>query len=241
MRDIERYCNELVEWMRLKVSEAGGRGVVFGLSGGVDSAVVAGISKLAFPDTALGVIMPCNSHPEDEKDALLVADRLDLRTKTVDLSKTYHVLAKELGIENPKSIAAINIKPRLRMTTLYYIAQNNGYLVLGCSNRSEFTVGYFTKHGDTGADLLPIASIVKRDIWRMAEYLNVPREVIDKVPTAGLLEDQTDEEDMGFGYDVLDTYILEGTGPREVVVEIERMQDISDHKRKFPPIFTPKY
>ncbi|NLJ78116.1 MAG: NAD(+) synthase, partial [Tissierellia bacterium] len=115
------------------------------------------------------------------------------------------------------------------------------YLVLGCSNKSEFTVGYFTKHGDTGADLLPIASIVKRDIWKMAEYLNIPREVIDKVPTAGLVEDQTDEEDMGFSYDVLDTYILEGAGPEGDVAKIKRMHDISEHKRRFPPIFTSKY
>ncbi|NLJ78908.1 MAG: NAD(+) synthase, partial [Tissierellia bacterium] len=146
MKDIERYCDELVEWMRFKVLDAKGRGVVFGLSGGIDSAVVAGISKLAFPETALGVIMPCNSNPIDEEDALLVAERLDLKTRTVDLSETYNVLTKELQIQDGSSMAASNIKPRLRMTTLYYLAQSNGYLVLGCSNKSEFTVGYFTKH-----------------------------------------------------------------------------------------------
>ncbi len=240
MKDIERNCNELVEWLQLKVAEASGKGVVFGLSGGVDSAVVAGVCKQAFPETSLGVIMPCNSNPIDEKHALLVAKSLNLRTKKVDLSETYNIFAKTLGIEDVKDMAAANIKPRLRMTTLYYLAQRNNYLVLGCSNKSEFSIGYFTKYGDSGADLLPIASIVKRDIWKMAEHLNIPKEIIEKTPTAGLWEDQTDEEEMGFGYDVLDTFILEGTGPDEITGKIERMQRISEHKRKFPPIFTPK-
>ncbi|NLJ99399.1 MAG: NAD(+) synthase, partial [Tissierellia bacterium] len=172
--------------------------------------------------------------------ALLVAKSLNLRTKKVDLSETYNIFAKTLGIEDVKDMAAANIKPRLRMTTLYYLAQRNNYLVLGCSNKSEFSIGYFTKYGDSGADLLPIASIVKRDIWKMAEHLNIPKEIIEKTPTAGLWEDQTDEEEMGFGYDVLDTFILEGTGPDEITAKIERMQRISEHKRKFPPIFTPK-
>ena len=126
------------------------------------------------------------------------------------------------------------------MTTLYYFAQKNNYLVLGGSNKSEFTVGYFTKHGDSGADLLPIASFVKKDIWEMAKYLNIPDIIIEKPPTAGLWEDQTDEEEMGFGYDILDNFILEGTGPKDITKKIERMNRASEHKRNFPPIFIPK-
>lgn len=240
MIDIEKTCNELVGWLKLKVSDANGKGVVFGLSGGVDSAVVAGICKLAFPDTSLGIIMPCNSNPLDKEHALLVGESLKLKTKKVDLSKTYNIFTETLRSDDEKDMAAANIKPRLRMTTLYYFAQKNNYLVLGCSNKSEFTVGYFTKYGDSGADLLPIASIVKKDIWKMAEYLNIPEEIIIKIPTAGLWEDQTDEEEMGFGYDILDNYILEGTGPKEIVRKIDKMNSRSEHKRKFPPIFTPK-
>ena len=240
MEKIEKVCNELVEWLQIKVAEAGGKGVVFGLSGGVDSAVVAGLAKLAFPETSLGIIMPCHSNPIDEEHGLLIADALGLKTEKVDLSEVYDLFIKAANIEDTNNLATTNIKPRLRMTTLYYFAQKNNYLVLGGSNKSEFTVGYFTKHGDSGVDLLPIASFVKRDIWEMARYLNIPDIIIEKLPTAGLWEDQTDEEEMGFGYDVLDTFILERTGPKDITQKIERMNRISEHKRNFPPIFIPK-
>lgn len=240
MEKIEKVCNELVEWLQIKVAEAGGKGVVFGLSGGVDSAVVAGLAKLAFPETSLGIIMPCHSNPIDEEHGLLVADALGLKTEKVDLSEVYDLFIKAANIEDTNNLATANIKPRLRMTTLYYFAQKNNYLVLGGSNKSEFTVGYFTKHGDSGVDLLPIASFVKKDIWEMAKYLNIPDIIIKKPPTAGLWEDQTDEEEMGFGYDVLDTFILERTGPKDITQKIERMNRDSEHKRNFPPIFIPK-
>ncbi len=235
-----KVCNELVGWLKLKVNEANGKGVVFGLSGGVDSAVVAGLAKLAFPETSLGIIMPCHSNPIDEEHGLLVAGSLGLKTERVDLSEIYNLFIKTLNIKDTDNLATANIKPRLRMTTLYYFAQKNNYLVLGGSNKSEFTVGYFTKHGDSGVDLLPIASFVKKDIWEMAKYLNIPDIIIEKPPTAGLWEDQTDEEEMGFGYDILDNFILEGTGPKDITKKIERMNRASEHKRNFPPIFIPK-
>ena len=240
MKDVEKVCNNIVRWLKIKVKEANGKGVVFGLSGGVDSAVVAGIAKLAFPQTSLGIIMPCHSNPIDEKHGLLVADSLDLKTEKVDLSKTYDQFIESLDALDCNNLATANIKPRLRMTTLYYFAQSYNYLVLGCSNKSEFTVGYFTKYGDSGADLLPIASILKTDIWKMAKYLNIPKAIIEKSPTAGLWEDQTDEEEMGFGYDVLDNYRLNKTGPKDITERIKKMNRISEHKRNFPPIFIPK-
>ena len=240
MERTEKNCNELIKWLRLKVYDAHCKGVVFGLSGGVDSAVVAGLSKLAFPEDSLGIMMPCHSNPVDEKHGLLLADSLDLKTEKVDLSGIYDMFVKTLKIKNVDNLATANIKPRLRMITLYYFAQKNNYLVLGGSNKSEFTVGYFTKHGDSGVDLLPIASFVKKDIWNMARYLNIPDIIIDKTPTAGLWENQTDEEEMGFGYDILDKFILEGLGPKDIVEKIERMNKASEHKRKFPPIFIPE-
>ncbi|NMA86649.1 MAG: NAD(+) synthase [Tissierellia bacterium] len=238
---MEIIIDELVIWLRNKVNEAGGKGVVFGLSGGIDSAVVAGVSKLAFPDTSLGIIMPCHSNPIDEEHALLVADSLKLKTEKVDLSNIYDSFIDAVEIKNTNNLAKANIKPRLRMTTLYYYAGSYNYLVLGGSNKSEFTIGYFTKHGDSGADLLPIADFVKSDIRKIAKYLNIPSIVIEKPPTAGLWEGQTDEEEMGFNYDILDNYILNEKGPEKIVGKIQVMNKKSQHKRKFPPIFISNY
>ena len=240
MNHTEVIIDELIVWLRNKVNEAGGKGVVFGLSGGVDSAVVAGISKLAFPNTSLGIIMPCHSSPIDEEHGILVADSLDLETKKVDLTPVYDTLIETAKLDTNCDLAKANIKPRLRMTTLYYYAQSYNYLVLGGSNKSEFTIGYFTKHGDSGVDLLPLASFVKEDIWHMAKALNIPDIIIEKPPTAGLWEGQTDENEMGFDYFTLDKYILEQSGPSEIIEKIQGMNRRSEHKRNFPPIFVPK-
>jgi len=184
--------------------------------------------------------MPCYSNPKDEEDGLLVANRLGLKTRKVDLTKTYDSLVEAFSYESQSDLALANIKPRLRMTSLYYMAQELNYLVLGPTNLSEYKVGYYTKHGDSGVDLLPIASYVKKDIFKMAEYLNIPREIIEKKPSAGLWENQTDEDEMGFSYDDLDSYILRGEGTKELKDKIDRMDKRSEHKRKFPPIYQAK-
>ncbi len=181
--------------------------------------------------------MPCHSDPIDEEHGMLVAKKLNLEVAKVDLSDSFDVLLNSMKVENKNKMAISNLKPRLRMTTLYYFAQNNNYLVVGSSNKSELTVGYFTKHGDSGVDLLPLASFVKSEIRELAKALGVPNIIIEKPPTAGLWENQTDEKEMGFSYDALDKYIETGEGPKEIVDKIKRMNDISEHKRVYPPIF----
>lgn len=238
MENVEKICYELVNWLREKVEEANAKGLVFGLSGGIDSAVVAGLAKKAFPKNSLGVIMPCHSNPIDEKHGLLVAESLRFKTTKIDLTNTYDVFIETVSNEGENRLAQANVKPRLRMTTLYYLAQNYNYLVAGPSNKSEFTVGYFTKHGDSGVDIFPIASFVKSEVRELAYFLNIPKEIITKPPTAGLWENQTDEKEMGFSYDVLDKYIKTGNGEKEIVEKIEKMNKRSRHKREFPPIFT---
>lgn len=237
MKDIDIICKELVNWIQEKVRNAGAKGVVFGLSGGVDSAVIAGIAKKAFPDNSLGIIMPCHSDKLDEDHGILVANALNLETTKVDLTNSFDILLIAMPEKSQNKLAVSNIKPRLRMTTLYYYAQSNNYLVLGSSNKSEFTVGYFTKHGDSGVDLLPLASFVKSEIYDLARYLSIPKIIIEKPPTAGLWKNQTDEKEMGFSYDVLDKYIITGQGPDEIVKKIDKMDRRSQHKRKYPPIF----
>ncbi len=240
MKDIQEVIDDLVLWLQEKVSKAGAKGIAFGLSGGVDSAVMAGLSKLAFPNTSLGLIMPCHSDPIDEEHGLLVAKSLNLDIEKIDLTSTYDTLLDASKLNLNHKMAMANIKPRLRMTTLYYFAQSYNYLVAGSSNKSEFLIGYFTKHGDSGVDLLPLASFVKKEIWELAKVLNIPEVIINKAPSAGLWNDQTDEEEMGFSYQILDNYIKTKEGPKLEIDKIDKMYDISSHKREFPPIYNYK-
>ncbi len=239
MSDIKSLCEDIVKWIRDRVEESGSKGLVFGLSGGIDSAVVAALAKKAFPDEALGIIMPCHSSPEDEEHARLVAHALKLETKKVDLSNMYDSYLGELEITD-NILALSNIKPRLRMTTLYYYAQIRRYLVAGTSNRSEFTVGYFTKHGDSGVDILPIVDLLKEEVFELARYLNIPDIIINKPPTAGLWKDQTDEKEMGFTYAELDSYIKTRKAEDSIKERIEAMYKRSEHKRRLPLMYRRK-
>ena len=209
---MESEIKNIIDWINKKLEESNSKGIIYGLSGGIDSAILAGLSNIAFKENSLAVIMPIHSNPNDELDANLIADSLSIKTKKVELSDTYDLFLKSMDIEASSKLAIANIKPRLRMMTLYFLAQELGYLVVGATNKSELTTGYFTKHGDSGVDLLPLASFVKRDIFKMAELLNIPKEIINKKPSAGLWDNQTDEDEMGFNYDDLDNYILTGEG-----------------------------
>ena len=203
---MKEIVDNLVEWLRDSVKEANCKGIVYGLSGGVDSAVIAALSKLAFGDESLAIMMPINSSFEDEIDAKLVIDKFNLNAIKVDLSRTYSEFV-EVVEKGGNQMAYANVKPRLRMTTLYYYAQLKGYLVVGTSNKSEFTVGYFTKYGDSGSDLMPLVDFTKKEIFELARYLEIPDKIIQKPPSAGLFEDQTDEDEMGFTYNDLEKYI----------------------------------
>jgi NAD+ synthase len=238
--------------MRQRVHAAGASGLVVGLSGGVDSAVVARLSQLAMPGAVVGAIMPCHSDPRDEEDARVVAGHFALPTTRIDLTASYDavVAALQPAMSNPDYLRATppldplrgrvplgNIKPRLRMTTLYFLANTLNYLVAGTGNRSELAIGYFTKWGDGGVDLLPLGRLVKRQVRAMAEELGVPKAIIERPPSAGLWLGQRDEEEMGFTYAELERYL--GDGPQSVApalaMKIERLVRSSDHKRELPP------
>ncbi|NPV53311.1 MAG: NAD(+) synthase [Firmicutes bacterium] len=248
----EKVSAKIVKWLEAKVRGAGARGAVVGLSGGIDSAVVAALAARAFPGGVLGLIMPCHSNPEDMRDAAEIAGVLGIPTRTVDLSPAYEALLSILAggrgepwgaggsVEcGPTDLAAANIKPRLRMITLYYFASKLNYLVLGTGNRSELTIGYFTKHGDGGVDLLPIGSLVKTQVRELATFLGIPERIRTKPPTAGLWEGQTDEGEMGMSYEDLDSYILNGQASDEVAARVQELARRSEHKRSLPAIPSP--
>ena len=238
MRNINELKLECEEWLRGEVKKANAAGIVLGLSGGIDSSVLAALGREALGrGGVLGIIMPCRSINEDESDARLLAEAVDVNFIRVDLSAAFDVMLNSIGCEVTSS-AKSNLKARLRMVTLYAVAQSKNFLVCGTSNRSEFETGYFTKYGDSGVDLMPLANFLKRDIRELAKILGVPEKIIMKAPSAGLYEGQTDEGDMGFSYDVLDEYLASGKIEDPKAKErIDVMRRRSEHKRKPIPIF----
>ncbi|MFC1914285.1 NAD(+) synthase [Chloroflexota bacterium] len=236
----EQIVNKLVLWIREKTQAAGCKGVVLGMSGGVDSSVLAALCQRAFPRNTLGVIMPCHSHPEDKEHAEMVAARFSIPVKEVILDNIFDILLQTFPdfkvAQASRRLAEVNLKPRLRMLTLYYIANQLNYLVAGATNRSELAVGYFTKHGDGGVDIMPMADLVKGQVRELARFLGIPRPIIDKAPSAGLWEGQTDEGEMGISYDELDRYLLTGEASKELEKKIKAMVSASNHKRTLPPI-----
>ena len=237
---MEQLAEHLTDWLRAEVTAGGGCGAVFGLSGGIDSAVVAALAKQAYPHHTLGVVMPCHSDPRDAEDGALVAHHFGVPSATVDLAPVYDLLLEQLAgssTDLPQSrLATANLKPRLRMTTLYAFANQLGYRVLGTGNRSELAAGYFTKYGDGGVDLLPLGSLVKSEVRDLARSLGVPARIITKPPSAGLWADQTDEAEMGLTYEELDAYLLTGAASPAVKAKVDAMNAASEHKRALPRI-----
>lgn len=243
--ELDRAARGLKAWLRRYADSDRdiGAGVVFGLSGGVDSALVAALCRRTLgPERCLGVIMPCHSDPADVVDAKEVARVLDFPHLLINLDEIHDRLTAFLpgdpGGEDSEAarLARANLKPRLRMMVLYYLANLQDRLVVGTGNRSELHVGYFTKYGDGGVDLLPIGGLVKGEVRQLARHLGVPERVLAKPPSAGLWQGQTDEEEMGLSYPQLDRLLLTGEGPPGLVQRVQAMHRRSAHKRVPPPV-----
>jgi NAD+ synthase len=242
--DYAKLANDIAAWMRAKLQEAHTRGFAIGLSGGIDSATVVALCKRAAGDEVLGAWMPCHSVPEDEAFARMAANALGIDLLTVDLCPVYDAFLAALPAGT--DMAAANLKPRLRMSTLYYLAQSHNYLVAGTGNKPEIMVGYFTKYGDGGVDIEPLGELYKHEVRELARVLGVPQPIIERPPSPGLWPGQTDEGEMGITYAEIDAILAAWAAdekpdlPADRVAHVEGMVARSAHKRALPPAFPVK-
>jgi NAD+ synthase len=238
---IDHKVDHIVKWLREQVELSHTEGILVGLSGGIDSSVVACLLKKAFPNNCLGVVLPCKSNDKDRLDGIAVAEAIDMEYIEVELTEPhdaiYESVKKALGNKaQNRRLTDANLRARLRMSTLYAIGNDIGYLVAGTDNAAELLTGYFTKYGDGGVDILPIARLTKREVFEWAKILGVPQQIIDRKPSAGLWEGQTDEEEMGVTYNAIDDYIEGKHVNDEDKKVIERMNRVTEHKRVMPPM-----
>ena len=229
-----------VEWIRALLSESGAEGIVYGNSGGKDSALVGILCKAAC-DNTVGLIMPCSSKRNyhlDMEDGLAVAAQHRIETRVADLTAVREQELSVLGgATEVSALAAANLAPRLRMMTLYAVAASENRLVAGTGNRSEAYMGYFTKWGDGAHDFNPIGDLTVTEIFAFLTYLKAPQQIIDKAPSAGLFDGQTDEKEMGITYRAIDDWILHGKGTEHDLEVMRRFHDKSEHKRRPIPVY----
>jgi NAD+ synthase len=233
--DAKKEIENRTKWIKNLLKESGAKGVVFGASGGKDSVLVGILCKMA-ADNVTGIIMPCESSRnfnEDRLDAVEINEKFGIETVEIDLTEIKRQFAEKLKPLCPEhsDMAYANINPRLRMIALYNYAQRKNYLVAGTGNRSERTMGYFTKWGDGACDFNPIADLTVREVYQLLRFLGVPQKIMEKAPSAGLFEGQTDEKDMGITYDEIDDYLLENKADDRVKEIIERAEKRTAHKR----------
>ncbi|MDR2727302.1 MAG: NAD(+) synthase [Deltaproteobacteria bacterium] len=240
MKNYELETKQRTAFIRDCIASAGAAGVVYGNSGGKDSALVGILCKMACDDT-VGLIMPCGSkqnYETDKADAETVAQQFAIAVRLVDLSDAKNELARALGATTQCNDAALaNMAPRLRMAALYAVAASENRLVAGTGNRSEGYMGYFTKWGDGAFDFNPIADLTVSEVYEFLRHLDAPARIISKAPSGGLFDGQTDESEMGISYRSIDEFLLAGTVNEHDRAIMERFHKASEHKRNMPIAF----
>jgi NAD+ synthase len=243
-----RWETVITSFIQHHVESAGARGLVVGVSGGLDSAVVAALAVRALgKGMVLAVMLPSpDSNPKDAMHARLGCKAIGLKPELHDIGPLLSGFDQVMGKRGTPRVRG-NAKARSRMLTLYGLAQQRHYLVCGTGNKSELLVGYFTKHGDGGVDLQPIGDLYKTQVRALARHLRIPKPIIDKAPSAGLYPGQTDEGDLGLSYEDLDS-VLKGielnhplaTVARKSGVDIKTVRRVdamvreTEHKRRTP-------
>ncbi|ONI46620.1 NAD(+) synthase [Epulopiscium sp. SCG-B10WGA-EpuloA2] len=233
-----------LDFIKQHVKNAGAKGVVVGISGGKDSAVTTALCVKALGcENVLGISMPCSSNPKDEEHAKMVADAFGVEFFVVDLKDSFEQAKKSIATQvnfNLSDLALANVKPRLRMITLYTIAQSKNYLVVGTDNLSEMVMGYFTKWGDGAYDINPLSDLTVSEVLAFGAELGVPELILTKAPSAGLWEGQTDEIEMGVTYKEIDEFIKTGQTNIKAQNIIETANKKTQHKREMPYFFRAK-
>ena len=240
MRDYNEEFKNRVQFIRDLVEKSGVDGIVFGNSGGKDSALVGILCKFACENT-VGIMMPCASKrnfEQDMNDAKELAEHFGIESRVIDLTDVRQAEIERLqGITTLTNAAVNNIAPRLRMTTLYAVAASEYRLVAGTGNRSERYMGYFTKWGDGACDFNPISDLTATEIIEFLKWLTAPGCIINKAPSAGLFDGQTDEDEMGVTYNAIDAYITTGEVSERDKKIIDRFHRNSGHKRTGITVF----
>lgn len=243
MRNYKEELKARVAFIREVLREADLGGIVFGNSGGKDSALVGILCKAACEDT-VGVLLPCGAAQNfgtDMEDAKALAARFGIETRTVNLTDTKKALVSALGQATSLGAdAEKNLAPRLRMSALYAIAASEKRLVAGTGNRSESYLGYFTKWGDGAYDFNPISDLTVSEIYAFLRFLDAPQHILEKAPSAGLFEGQTDEGELGVTYAAVDRYLLHDEASDADKKTIEAHHEKTAHKRALPKTYCAK-
>ena len=237
--NLEKTKLDITEFIKQKVSEANTDGIVVGLSGGIDSTLSAYLACEALgKDKVFGIIMPSTTTPTDDKlHGIEIAQKLGIDYKEIAIDSILNEYLSMTQLEEDE-LSIGNLKARIRMSIIYYYANAKNYLVSGTGNKSEILIGYFTKYGDGGVDVLPIPYLLKREVMEACKYYGISDRLAERTPTAGLFEGQTDETEMGVKYDVLDDYLLGKEVDEKSKARIEYLHRISEHKRA--PLPCPK-
>lgn len=232
MNKAQKQIQNIAKWVNSYVTSYKLNGVTLGISGGIDSAVVAGIiSKFTNLETQY-VFMDIGNSTLDKRCVKELAKKLKVNIRTIDLKKEFKTFIKTIKVKDKMTLA--NIKPRLRMTTLFALASEKKHIVLGTSNADELYLGYFTKFGDSGCDLMPIANLNKSEIFEIAKELELPKSIVERAPSAGLFNDQTDEKEMGVTYKEIDAYLSGKKISLKSKQTIERLHKVNSHKFSMP-------